>query len=299
MAEERALIVPDSLAGARVDQAISRLLGVSRAQARDLVESGVTLDGEPVTARRRVASGSVIVTPPAAEAKVLEAEPVDFEVLYEDLDVIVIDKPVGVVVHPGAGRSQGTLAAGLLHRYPELDGVGQAGRWGLVHRLDKDTSGALVVARNDESYQALVAQIRNRHMKRVYVALVHGLVGSATGTIDAPIGRDPTHPTRRAVIHDGKPARTHYEVVSVFTDATLLRVALETGRTHQIRVHLAAIEHPIVGDTVYDPRPRRISSPRVFLHAAEVELAHPKTGDVLTVTSPLPADLTKVLDALG
>jgi 23S rRNA pseudouridine1911/1915/1917 synthase len=191
--------------------------------------------------------------------------------------------------------------AGLLHRYPDIAGVGDPGRWGLIHRLDRDTSGAILVARDQDTYQALVADLRRRQVRRVYLALVHGLVGSPTGTIEAPIGRDPTRPMRRAIRQDGKPARTHYEVMALYpeADCSLLRVRLETGRTHQIRVHLASIGHPIVGDMTYDPRPRRTGAPRTFLHASELGFTHPATGEHLDVASPLPPDLQGVIDAIG
>ena len=300
MADQRELTVPDLLDGVRVDKALATLLAISRSQARQLVDRGVTVDGATVGPADKVRSGSVMTSPLPPEAIPLAAEPVDFVVLYEDGDVIVVDKPAGVVTHPGIGRVAPTLAAGLLHRYPALRGVGEPGRWGLVHRLDKDTSGVLLVARTTEAFRSLVSDLRRRQVKRVYLALAHGVMGSQTGTIDAPIGRDPTRPMRRAVTHDGKPARTHYEVLEVFdhADCTLLQVELESGRTHQIRVHLAAIDHPVVGDPTYGSRPRPFTSPRIFLHAAEIAFTHPRTGETLHVVSELPEDLRAVLDSL-
>ncbi len=294
------LVVPEHLDGERVDRILSVLLGVSRSVAVQLVEQGVTADGVPVRPATRLPTGAMLVSPPPIDDPVLAAEPVPFEVVFEDEDVIVVDKPAGLVVHPGVGRLSGTLVAGLLHRYPELAGVGQEHRWGLVHRLDKDTSGLLLVARNQESYRKLTAALKAREVKRVYLALAHGTLAAPTGTIDAPIGRDPTRPTRRKVTHDGKPARTHYEVLETFPekDCSLLKVSLETGRTHQIRVHLSAIDHPVVGDRTYGVRPRKITSPRMFLHAAEIGFSHPSTGAVMTLTSPLPQDLRQVLDGL-
>jgi 23S rRNA pseudouridine1911/1915/1917 synthase len=301
MADETRLVVPDSLHGSRVDKALAELLGVSRSTARQLVERGVTVSGRAVDASEKVDAGAVIMTPIPEVEPELEPEPLAFGVLYEDAHLLVVDKPPGVVVHPGTGRTRGTLAGGLLHRYPDIAGVGDPGRWGLIHRLDRDTSGALLVARDDETYRALVSDLRHRRVRRVYLALVHGLVGSATGTIDAPIGRDPSHPMKQALNHDGKPARTHYELLRLYpeSDCSLLRVTLETGRTHQIRVHLAAIDHPVVGDFVYDPRPHRTKAPRTFLHATELGFTHPITGERMEVRSPLPPDLQETLDALG
>lgn len=301
MAEPREHLIPDELAGSRVDKAVATILGVSRAQARALVEQGVSLDGEPAGPSDRVPAGSVLAIPEPQAVAGLVPEEVGFGILYEDASLIVVDKPAGVVVHPGSGRSSGTLAAGLLHHFPELEGVGQAGRWGLVHRLDRDTSGVLVVARTPAAYTSLVAMLRRREIKRVYAALVHGVMGSSTGTIEAPIARDPDRPVRRAVHAEGKPARTHYRVIETFADreCSLLEVRLETGRTHQIRVHFASIGHPVVGDTLYAGRRHRLGSPRTFLHASMVELTHPVTGEHLVVTSPLSPDLAAVLDGLG
>jgi 23S rRNA pseudouridine1911/1915/1917 synthase len=300
VADPSELTVPDALGGSRVDKAVAELLGVSRAVARHLVDEGVTIDGVPADPSDRVSARSVLRVPPLEEKPVLAPEAVDFDVVYEDEDLIVVDKPPGLVVHPGGGRLSGTLAGGLLHRYPELMGVGQEGRWGVVHRLDKDTSGLLLVARNEESHRRLTASLRRREITRMYTTLVHGVLDSATGTIDAPIGRDPAQPMRRALIAEGKPARTHYEVTATFpeADCSLLSVRLETGRTHQIRVHFAAIDHPVVGDPSYGRRPRRTTSPRMFLHASELRLAHPRTDVPVVVSSPLPEDLQNVLDRL-
>lgn len=298
MAEQVELQVPVDLDGARVDKALATLLDVSRAIASIVIDSGVEVDGAAARASDRVRSGQLIVCARPDEAIVLTPEPVEFAVLHEDDSVIVVDKPAGVVVHPGSGRTGGTLAAGLLHRYPELAGVGTEGRWGLVHRLDKDTSGALLVARTSEAFASLVDDLRQRRIERTYQALVEGRMAASTGTIDAPIARDPSQPTRRAVVHGGKPARTHYRVLEYFpeADATLLEVRLETGRTHQIRAHFAAIEHPVAGDRVYGATRKDLDVPRTFLHASRLELTHPVTGDPMSVEAPLPADLT---DALG
>lgn len=300
MADEVTISVPARLDGERVDKVLATELAVSRAQARSLLDTGVTLDGSPARPGDRVKTGSVIVTPQPQQVWKLQPEPVDFGILYEDDSLLVVDKPPGLVVHPGSGRTGGTLAAGLLFRFPELDGVGQADRWGLVHRLDKETSGVLVVARTPESYAALTEMIRRHEVKRVYRALVYGVFTAPTGSIEAPIGRDPTRPTRRAVVPDGKAATTHYEVQAEYPgdDVTLLSVMLETGRTHQIRVHMAAIDHPVVGDKTYGQRKGKVGSPRVFLHASNLEFVHPVTGIEISVESPLPDDLHAVLDDL-
>ena len=293
--------MPSSLDGARVDKAIAELLHLSRASASVVVESGVEVDGAFVKASDRVRGGQVIKCRPPEEAIGLIPEAVDFDVLYEDHDVIVVDKPAGVVVHPGSGRSSGTLAAGLLARYPEVEGVGAIDRWGLVHRLDKDTSGALLVGRNQAAFEDLTNQLRRREIARVYTALVEGQIGAATGTIEAPIGRDPVLPTRRAIAHSGKHARTHYEMVRYFerSNVSLLEVRLETGRTHQIRVHMSAIDHPVVGDTLYRATRKDLGCPRTFLHASRLEFTHPRTVEPMSVQAPLPDDLATVLDHLS
>lgn len=294
------LVVPSDLDGERLDRALAVLLDVSRAVARDLVDSGVEVDGAPSKPNTRVAAGMSIRAPAVVKPAALLAEPMDLVVLSEDDDLVVIDKPPGMVVHPGSGQTKGTLAAGLLHRYPELDGVGAADRWGLVHRLDKDTSGAILVARNQAAFEGLTGQLRERKISREYLALVEGVLKPPTGTIDAPIGRDPGTPTRRAVIREGKHARTHYRLVRNYDerDLAFVKVTLETGRTHQIRVHFAAIGHPVVGDPAYGSRRDPGLSPRIFLHAGELRFKHPSDRGEIVVTSPLPADLVAVLDSL-
>jgi 23S rRNA pseudouridine1911/1915/1917 synthase len=295
------LEIPAALDGARVDKAIAELLGLSRAAASQVVAAGVELDDSAAKPSDRVRGGQIIRCQAPVEASALAPEAVPFDVLHEDEQVIVVNKPPGIVVHPGSGRPTGTLAAGLLNRYPDLEGVGTGERWGLVHRLDKDTSGAILVARTPEAFQTLTEELRRRQITRTYTALVEGKMGAPTGTIDAPIGRDPTQITRRAVTHGGKHARTHYEVIRYFeaSDASLLSVLLETGRTHQIRVHLAAIGHPVVGDRVYGATRKDLGSTRTFLHAASLEFTQPTSGDRIVVEAPLPTDLVRVLDGLS
>lgn len=296
------MVVPSELDGERLDRVVAVLGEMSRAAARQLVDDDeVFVDGETVPARTRLEAGQTVSFGPPPPEPTLQPEAVDFGVVYEDADLMVVDKPFGLVVHPGAGRATGTLAAGILARHPEVEGVGQPGRWGLVHRLDRDTSGLLVVALTAEAYAGLTAQIRARRVEREYLALVDGAFNVPTGTVDAPIGPDPARPTRRRVTPDGKPARTHYEVERAFPDAglTLLRVRLESGRTHQIRVHLAAIDHPVAGDPVYRRGPDRVPVPRLFLHAARLAFDHPITAARVDCASPLPSDLAASLESLS
>jgi 23S rRNA pseudouridine1911/1915/1917 synthase len=228
-------------------------------------------------------------------------EPVPVDVRHADDDVIVVVKPAGLVVHPGAGHAHGTLVQGLLARFPELAEVGDAARPGIVQRLDRDTSGLLVVARSSRAYEALVAQLGQRSVERRYLALVWGLPSAARGVIDAPIGRSPRRRTRMAVRDAGKEARTAYEVRDAYPDrgVALLECRLETGRTHQIRVHLAAIGHPVVGDAAYGGRRSSIAIERPFLHASALEFTHPGSNERMRFEDPLPPDLAAALESLG
>lgn len=295
-------VVPTDLAGERADKIVAVVAGLSRAVARSLIDRGfVMVDGAPVDPKHRLVAGTVLdIDVPVLRG--LQAEDMPLTVLYEDDDVAVIDKPAGLVVHPGAGRATGTLASGLLARWPRLEGVGQEDRWGIVHRLDREVSGLLVVALTDVAYEALVGSLARRLVARDYAALVWGVLDAATGTIDAPIGRDPRFPSRMATQVEGRPARTHYRRTASWSGAGLSRldVSLETGRTHQIRVHLASIGHPVVGDRVYGrPGPDSVDPLRVWLHAAHLGFDHPITGKRISVDSPLPADLNDSLAVLG
>lgn len=306
--------VPRSLAGERVDRAVSILAGVPRSEAARLVADGrVQVDGRRAVQRSsplREGSELVVVLPGAPVA--LEPDPsVPFGVVYCDPDLVVVDKPGGVVVHPGAGTRAGTLVAGLLARYPDIGALATVSdpvRPGVVHRLDKGTSGLLVVARSAVAYASLVAQMGARTAGRRYLALVAGLVPDERGVVDAPVGRSQRTPTKMAVTSAGRPARTRYDVVERLgrlfdgrgwteRPATLLSCTLETGRTHQIRVHLAAIGHPVVGDDRYGAGVTRgvLAPGRLFLHAAELSIVHPTSGAHMAWTSPLPADLRAVL----
>jgi 23S rRNA pseudouridine1911/1915/1917 synthase len=298
--------VPAALDGQRVDRVVAMLTGRSRAEASQLVADGaVRVDDQVVTrGADRLAQGAVvtIAVPAAPGGSGPDPEPdVDVPVVHVDEAVIVVDKPAGLVVHPGAGHEQGTMVAGLLARYPDLASVGEVERPGVVHRLDQGTSGLLVVARTAEAYGSLVAQLAERQVERRYQALVWGHPESPRGLIDAPLGRSPRRPTKMAVVADGREARTRYEVVRRFTDpveVALLSCRLETGRTHQIRVHLSAIGHPVVGDDRYDGVRQSLPVARPFLHAEHLGFRHPVTGEHVSFDAPLPEDLATVLTAL-
>jgi 23S rRNA pseudouridine1911/1915/1917 synthase len=294
--------VPASLAGERVDRAVALLTGWSRAEVAALVEEGAVLvGGRPVVKSRRLAEGEEVevAREPVSEAPPVP-QPVEFEVVHADDDVVVLSKPAGIVVHPGAGHSGGTLAAGLLHRFPDMASVGDPLRPGIVQRLDRDTSGLMVVARSSGAYAALTAALAAREVERRYRALAWGLFESRRGSIDAPIGRSTARRTRMAVREAGKEARTDYEVLRQYADpvVALIECRLETGRTHQIRVHLAAIGHPVVGDATYGGDRQPLRPGRPFLHACHLAFNHPVTGERLEFSEGLPPELEDVLTAL-
>jgi 23S rRNA pseudouridine1911/1915/1917 synthase len=291
------VVVPEGLDGDRLDRVVARLGDMSRSQARGLIEGGrVSVDGVTVeSARQSVSTGSQVDFPEPPPVPPLEAAPLDFAVAYEDTHLAVVDKPAGVVTHPGAGDTGTTLAAGVLYRWPATRGVGEEQRWGIVHRLDRDTSGLLVIALDHEAHAALRSMVRHHQVGREYLALVAGSPPAPTGTIEAPLSRDARRPTRRRVDPEGKQAVTHYRVEERLGSTSLLRVRLETGRTHQIRVHLASVGLPVVGDRVYGTS---AGSPRQFLHSARISFTHPLTGDPIDVESPLPPDLAEVLAGL-
>jgi len=294
--------VPPALAGERVDRAVALVTGWSRADVQALLErDAVLVDGRAVPKSYRLAAGDVVevVDAPTADAPPAP-EPVPLAVVFEDADVIVVDKPAGLVVHPGAGNPHGTLVNGLLAHAPEIAAVGDPMRPGIVHRLDRDTSGLLVVARTPRAYESLVAQLGARSVERNYVALAWGHFDAPRGVIDAPIGRSEARRTRMAVRDEGRPARTRYEVRAAYDTpmCSLLDCTLETGRTHQIRVHLAAVNHPVVGDATYGGARQTVPLSRPFLHAAGLAFEHPATGERMRFTSPLPAELQSVLDEL-
>ena len=293
----RALTLPAAAAGLRFDAALAQALPeFSRARLRAWIDAGrVLVDGTAAEPTRKARGGEAVVVHPAPEPRddTHAPQPIALSVVHEDDALIVVDKPAGLVVHPGSGNRDGTLQNALLHHAPALAGVPRAG---IVHRLDKETSGLLVVAKTLAAQTSLVRQLQARSMGREYVALARGDVARG-GTVDAPIGRHPTRRTTMAVVASGKAARTHYEVVERFGDATLLRCRLETGRTHQIRVHLASIGHALVGDPAYGRR-GAIAFGRQALHAAKLSLVHPVTGAARSWTSPLPADFAALLAEL-
>ncbi|MFT7646002.1 MAG: 23S rRNA pseudouridine1911/1915/1917 synthase [Candidatus Poriferisodalaceae bacterium] len=296
--------IPAAFHGERIDRVVSFMTERSRSNVKQLIVAGsVSVNGEIVTsASHRVIEGDEI------DAQIPVADPLEnipmavadiaVDVVYEDDHVVVIDKPVGLVVHPGAGHTDDTLVNGLLALYPDSANVGQVERPGVVHRLDRDTSGLLVWARTEEAYEGLTAQLAERSMKRVYLTIVGSIPDSERGMVDAPIGRSRRTRTRMAVVEGGREARTTFETVEVWHlpfEASLLRCGLETGRTHQIRVHLAAIGLPVLGDATYG-RPDPFGIGRTLLHAQALSFEHPITGEKLAFESEPPADFQAALE---
>ena len=302
---ERLLPVPDGLAGERLDVGLSRMLGLSRARAADLVSDGAVLvDGRPGAKSDRLVPGSLLqvdLREPQAAAPV-PAEPVPGMLIrYDDDDVVVVDKPVGVAAHPSPGWTGPTVIGGLAAAGYRVSTSGAAERQGVVHRLDVGTSGLMVVAKSERAYTSLKAQFRDRTVDKTYHAVVQGHVDPLSGTIEAPIGRHPSHDYRWAVVSDGKDSVTHYDTIEAFPHASLLEVHLETGRTHQIRVHMSALRHPCVGDLMYGADPvlaRRLGLERQWLHAVRLGFDHPASGDRIEVASEYPEDLARSLDML-
>lgn len=293
--------VPEALAGERIDRAVALLTGWSRAEVQSLVAAGAVLvDGQPPIKSHRLTPGAVIelLAEPEAETPP-DAEPIPIDVRYADDDLIVVNKAAGIVVHPGAGHAHGTLVQGLLARFPELAAIGDPARPGIVHRLDRDTSGLLVVARSPAAYDHLVQALSAHDVERTYLALVRGIPEARRALIDAPIGRSTRRRTQMAVRAEGRDARTSYEVIAPGPDVALLACRLETGRTHQIRVHLAAIGHPVVGDTVYGGGAPAPPATRPFLHAQALTFDHPVTGERCSFETELPDDLAAALAGLG
>ncbi len=298
--------VPPALAGERLDRIVAFALDVSRTVASAVIEaSGVLVDGAPAPSGKvRLTEGQSVAI--ASSAVPVEQPPqpepdVEFGVVYEDEAIVVIDKPAGLVVHPGAGNPSGTLANGLLARFPEVVDVGEMIRPGIVHRLDAGSSGLLVVARTQPAADALIEQFSTHHPMREYIALVWGHPAAPHGVIDAPVGRSRRDPLKMAVVADGRWARTEYRVTARYdspAELALLECRLETGRTHQIRVHLSSINHPLVGDPVYGQRRPKLQLERPFLHAARLAFDHPVAGERVEFESPLPADLADRLASL-
>lgn len=310
----RYLPVPESLAGERVDVVVARMLGLSRSAAADLVGAGaVSVEDRVVAKSHRVLDGDVVeVELPEPKAALLDddsdesevkAQTVDgLNVVFLDEHVVVLDKPVGVAAHASPGWTGPTVTGGLAAQGIELARVGAAEREGIVHRLDVGTSGLMVVARSEWAYTSLKDQFRDRTVDKVYHALVQGHPDPTSGTIDAPIGRHPTADYRFAVVSDGRPSITHYDTIEAFPYATLVEVHLETGRTHQIRVHFAALRHPCCGDLTYGADPvlaKRLGLTRQWLHAKELEFEHPGTGERVRFASEYPADLAAAMDVIS
>lgn len=303
MSEFRTYFVPDGLAGERVDVGVARLTGLSRSKAGDLVdESAVTVAGKPVTRSRRLMEGEridvVLPDPPSAEP--IET-PVDMTVVFEDADIIVIDKPAGVAAHPSVGWEGPNVVGALRAAGVTISAYGPAERKGIVHRLDVGTSGLMVVAKSERAYTHLKSAFKERTVGKIYHCLVQGHPFPQQGTIDAPIARDHRHSWKMGVVAGGRPSITHYTTIETLGGAALLEVNLETGRTHQIRVHMAAIHHPAIGDPLYGSDPtlsEKVGLDRQWLHACRLSFDHPGSGEAMEFTSDYPEDLQWALDRM-
>lgn len=297
-------LVTEAEAGTRIDVLLAERAGISRAAVQRLIDRGaVTVGSEPATKNHKVKAGEIIFyIPPEPEPARPEPRPIPLDIRFEDAHLLVLSKPAGLVVHPAAGHREDTLVNALLHRYPGLASGEDGMRPGIVHRLDKLTSGLMLVARSEEARDKLIELIRDRQVHREYIALVYGVFPSREGTIEAPIGRDPRNRKKMAVTNSGgRAAVTHFRVVESFPGASLLEVGLDTGRTHQIRVHLAFIGHPVVGDRMYGRRGEweaLTGLDRQFLHSHRLTLPHPVTGKLLEFADPLPEELQAALDRL-
>ena len=304
--EERMIIVPEQCAGERVDSALAKLLELSRSVVADLLNAGdVTQGKKPLSKSDRVNVGDRIkvkLPAPFDPLNLTDAPVADLEIVYQDDDLVVVNKPVGVAAHPSPGWLGPTVLGGLIAKGISISTSGAQERQGIVQRLDVGTSGLMLVTKNENSYSAMKDQFRNREVTKVYHALVQGHMDPAEGTIDAPIGRHPREDYRFAVVADGKPSITHYALLEYFAGATLLRIELETGRTHQIRVHFNALRHPLVGDLAYGADPvlaQRLEMMRPWLHAIELSFKQPTSGASLNFTAPYPSDLQRCLTILS
>ncbi len=287
-------------AGERIDKALSSIQSEwSRTQIGNWVTDGIVkVNGEDVKPKYKVKEGDVIeINVPEAEELEVVAEDLSLEIVYEDADVLVVNKPKGMVVHPAPGHLSGTLVNGLMYHCKDLSGINGVLRPGIVHRIDKDTSGLLMVAKNDVAHTSLVDQLVNKTVTRKYTALVHGHIAHDKGTIDAPIGRDTKDRQKQAVVDNGKHAVTHFQVIERFGNYTLVECRLETGRTHQIRVHMNYIGFPLVGDPKYGPK-KTIDFGGQVLHAGVLGFIHPVSGEYLEFSAPLPADFEQLLSDL-
>lgn len=298
--EDLTIQITEEMAGERIDKAVSSIdEDWSRSQIANWVKDGaVKVNGEIVKPNYKVRPDDVIiVTPPVLEELDVVPEDLDLEIVYEDADVLVVNKPKGMVVHPAPGHSKGTLVNGLMHHCTDLSGINGVVRPGIVHRIDKDTSGLLMVAKNDASHTSLVNQLVRKSVTRKYLALVHGHIPHDKGTIEAPIGRDPKERQNMAIVDKGKHAVTHFRVLERFGDFTLVECRLETGRTHQIRVHMKYIGFPLVGDPKYGPK-KTMDIGGQALHAEVIGFDHPKTGEYMEYSAEMPEEFAELLESL-
>jgi 23S rRNA pseudouridine1911/1915/1917 synthase len=300
--------IPEGVEGERIDVALTKVLGLSRSQAALIISSGGALSGGKTLGKSdRVLAGQVVEVDleaaPRPAALEIIAEPVPgMNIVFDDNDIVVVDKPPGVAAHPSRGWDGPTVIGGLAAAGYAISTSGAPEREGIVHRLDAGTSGLMAVAKNELSYSRMKNQFRNREVHKIYHAVVQGLLDPLVGTIDAAIGRHPGHEYKYAVTQAGKPSITHYETLEAFRHASLLEVNLETGRTHQIRVHMSAMRHPIVGDTMYGGDPvlaERLGLDRQWLHAVELAFEHPRTGERVELTSEYSPDLVRALEILN
>ncbi|MBB5077120.1 RluA family pseudouridine synthase [Nonomuraea endophytica] len=303
MSEQRSLPVPDGLEGERLDAALSRLFGFSRTRAAELIATGeVLVDGNEAAKSDRVHAGAwlEVTMPPPVTTPMPVAEPVPgMTIVYEDDDIVVVNKPIGVAAHPTVGWTGPTVIGGLLGAGHTIATSGAAERQGIVHRLDANTTGAMVVAKSEHAYSHLKRAFKERTVDKRYNALVQGHPDPFRGTVDAPIDRHPAGDGRWAVVAGGKPSVTHYDTIEAFRAASLLDIKLETGRTHQIRVHMSALRHPCVGDLLYGADPTlaaRLGVTRQWLHAVSLGFEHPSSGEWISFTTDYPEDLQKALD---
>ena len=298
MTDELKLTIDSAMTG-RIDKELAHhLADISRSQLQKWIEDGnVTVNGEKVKPKYKLVVGDRVVVQPKKPQKIdLEPENIPLDIVYEDDDVIVVNKPQGMVVHPAPGHPNHTLVNALLYHSP-LSTINGEFRPGIVHRIDKDTSGLLMIAKNDLAHRSLAAQLKAKTNDREYVALVHGVIKEERGTIDAPLGRSKKDRKKQAVVEDGRHAVTHFKVLERFQHYTLVSCRLETGRTHQIRVHMKYIGHPLAGDPLYGPR-KTLPGNGQYLHARLLGFKHPRTGKQMTFTSPLPEYFQKMIDHL-
>ena len=305
MTERRLLLVPPSLDGERADAALSKMLGMSRSASAELLLAGAVLSGtELVTKSQRVTSEQVLEVSIPDKRDPLAVEPTDvadLRIVYEDADLVVVDKPAGVAAHPSVGWTGPTVVGALMAKGVRISTSGAAERQGIVQRLDVGTSGLMMVAKTEVAYSRLKQAFRDRAVHKIYHAVIQGHPDPVEGTIDAPIGRHPKAEFKFAVMNDGKPSITHYKLLEAFASASLVEVVLETGRTHQIRVHFSAFKHPLLGDTMYGADPTlasRMQSERQWLHAMRLSFLHPMTGQQVSFESHYTEDLAQTLERL-